>query len=334
MASDTSRQDWALFGGSRRAPRDDQRIQPCRPEGAIPAGRPTAGRARIPTMAGRQLSRPRERRRVGAGRGRARQGRAPTHSPRSDGGSQSRRRVRSALRSRSSSSVQTFALPRSLPTIADRRRASPWHPLAALYRRSITPTAEASRLRVGLAVAFALLLAVVGAEGGDDVGAEGADVLLDSGSERTPVLWYPAGLQTELSEGAAQGRGASTALEVHTLGVGEGEGPGVRGRRRHPPGEAAQLLDLRTQSRRCHYLCRDPRWKAKDGSFIEASRGTPLRLGSSWQRLVASGVAPKNASSALVVVGEVCRDSTRSRLSRRRCSVRAVVPSGDVRRDE
>jgi hypothetical protein len=129
------------------------------------------------------------------------------------------------------------------------------------------------------------------------------NVVLDSGFGRTSVRWYPAGHQTELSRVAGQGRGGSAALEVHTYGPTDGEGPGyvdvsgIQQGRTHSLSVYARSLGGAT-------VYAEIRWKASDGSFIEASRGAPHRLGASWQRVVASGVAPRRAASALLVVGE------------------------------
>ena len=52
------------------------------------------------------------------------------------------------------------------------------------------------------------------------------------------------------------------------------------------------------------------RWRAGDGSLIQASRGQVTAVGESWTRLVVSGKAPDGATSALLVVGEAAGTST------------------------
>jgi hypothetical protein len=156
------------------------------------------------------------------------------------------------------------------------------------------------RLVVGLLVMLAVLVSwEVGLLWTDKV----ENFVVDSGYERTSVPWYPAGHHTEVSRMAGRGRGGSAALEVHTQGAADGEGPGylnvsgIQQGKRHSFSAYARSLGGAT-------VYAEIRWKASDGSFVEASRGASHRLGASWQRVVASGVAPEGAASALLVVGE------------------------------
>ena len=177
--------------------------------------------------------------------------------------------------------------------LAEAGRAAHSRPRLAVPRISV-------RLVVGLLVALAVVVFwEVGLLWSDKV----ENFVLDSGYERTSVPWYPAGLHTEVSRVAGRGRGGSAALDVHTQGPADGEGPGhvnvsgIQQGKRHSFSAYARSLDGAT-------VYAEIRWKASDGSFVEASRGASHRLGASWQRVVVSGVAPEGAASALLVVGE------------------------------
>lgn len=117
------------------------------------------------------------------------------------------------------------------------------------------------------------------------------------------MRWYPAGIRTEVSRRAAIGRSGSSALQVRTLGINDGEGPAYsevgsirRGRR--------YTFSVFTRSFGGAVVYPEIRWKASDGSLLDASRGDPASLRESWKRLAVSGVAPADTASALLVVGE------------------------------
>ncbi len=129
------------------------------------------------------------------------------------------------------------------------------------------------------------------------------NVMVDSGLEAPTVRWYPAGIRTEVSRRAVIGRSGSSALHVRTLGINDGEGPAYsevgsirRGGR--------YTFSVFTRSFGGAVVYPEIRWKASDGSLLDASRGDPASLRESWKRLAVSGVAPADTASALLVVGE------------------------------
>lgn len=173
------------------------------------------------------------------------------------------------------------------------------------WREPVTARAAASPRRIRLGVGFVLLLAVAALCWGSGILWESKveNVVVDSGFEQKAVRWYPAGLHTQLSRVAGQGRGGSTALDAQTEGPADGEGAGyvdVAGIR---PGER-HSFSVYARSLLGATAYAEIRWKASDGSLIEASRSPLYPLEASWQRVVATGRAPEGTSSALLVVGE------------------------------
>jgi hypothetical protein len=136
----------------------------------------------------------------------------------------------------------------------------------------------------------------------------GENLVLDSGFESTPLRWRPAGLQSDVSGARNLGAGGSAALEVRTRGSGDGEGAayfqadGIRSGRPETFSAFVRGLD-RTA------VYPEIRWRASDGSLIQASRGQVTVVGEPWTRVVVSGTTPDGATSALLVVGEVAGTS-------------------------
>ncbi len=173
--------------------------------------------------------------------------------------------------------------------------------------------AQAARSRPRLAVprmsrwlAAALLLVLAGAlswQVGLLSTRSGENLVLDSGFESTPLRWRPAGLQSDVSGARSLGVGGSAALEVRTRGASDGEGAayfqadGIRSGRLETFSAFVRGLD-RTA------VYPEIRWRASDGSLIQASRGQVTVVDESWTRVVVSGTTPDGATSALLVVGE------------------------------
>ena len=134
------------------------------------------------------------------------------------------------------------------------------------------------------------------------------NLVLDSGFEATTLRWKPAGLHTDASRVPELGRGGSEALQVRTYGAGDGEGPAyfttasISSGRRY-------TFSVFTRSLGSAAVYPEVRWRARDGSLLEASRGPLTLLDQSWRRIVVSGVAPARTASALLVVGEAAGTS-------------------------
>jgi hypothetical protein len=138
----------------------------------------------------------------------------------------------------------------------------------------------------------------------------GENLVLDSGFESSPVRWHPAGLKSEVSAARNLGVGGSAALEVRTRGSSDGEGAAyfqADGVRSGSPETFSAFV--RAIDRTAVYP--EIRWRASDGSPIQASRGEVAVVGESWTRIVVSGTTPEGARSALLVVGEAAGTSQR-----------------------
>jgi hypothetical protein len=136
----------------------------------------------------------------------------------------------------------------------------------------------------------------------------GENLVLDSGFESTPLRWRPAGLQSDISGAHGLGVGGSAALEVRTRGSKDGEGvayfqsDGVRSGK--PETFSAFVRGVHRAA-----VYPEIRWRATDGSLIQASRGQVTIVDQSWKRIDVSGTTPDGATSALLVVGEAAGTS-------------------------
>ena len=166
-------------------------------------------------------------------------------------------------------------------------------------------------LRMGrsLVVLLLLVLAVTGAwKAGLLWTGTGENLVLDSGIESKPLRWRPAGLQSNVTRAAGVGRGGSAALQVRTRGSNDGEGAayfdadGIRSG--EPETFSAFVHGLESAA-----VYAEIRWRARDGSFIQASRGSVARVTESWRRVVVTGTGPEGAASALLVIGEAAGTS-------------------------
>jgi O-antigen ligase len=172
------------------------------------------------------------------------------------------------------------------------------------------PGEAVSLRRTRLLVVLGLVLvvaAVASAAGGLLWTARLENFVLDSGFEGAPMRWRPAGLRTEVARAPGLGRMGSTALRVRTEGAGDGEGPGYFEIPSIVPGKpftfsvfAKGIQDVPASAA----VYPEIRWRASNGSLLQATRGRPTTLDGSWKRLVVSGVAPDSTTSALLVVGE------------------------------
>jgi O-antigen ligase len=177
-------------------------------------------------------------------------------------------------------------------------------PSVTAVRDAYVAAEELPRIRLLVTLGLVLIVAVASGAGLLWTSSH-ENVLLDSGFEAATMHWGPAGLQTEISPAPGLGRTGS-ALRVRTTGARDGEGPGYYDQSIAPgkpyafsvfarriegaPGSAAVYPEIR--------------WRAPDGSLLEASRGGLTFLDDSWKRVVISGVAPSSTTSALLVVGE------------------------------
>jgi O-antigen ligase len=134
------------------------------------------------------------------------------------------------------------------------------------------------------------------------------NLVLDSGFEATTLRWRPAGLHTDVSRVRELGRRGSEALQVRTYGAGDGEGPAYFEAASIRPG-THYTFSVFTRSLGSAAVYPEIRWRAGDGSLLEASRGPLTLLDQSWRRVVVSGTAPTRTASALLVVGEAAGTS-------------------------
>ena len=173
-----------------------------------------------------------------------------------------------------------------------------------------TPVEAVSQSRTRVLVALGLVLvvaAVASAAGGLLWTSRLENFVLDSGFEGTTMRWRPAGLQTEVARAPGVGRRGSAALRVRTKGAADGEGPGYFEVPSIVPGKpftfsvyAQGIADAPGSAA----VYPEIRWRASNGSLLQATRGRPTTLDGSWKQLVVSGVAPDSTTSALLVVGE------------------------------
>jgi hypothetical protein len=182
----------------------------------------------------------------------------------------------------------------------------------------LADAAQAARSRPRLAIprlsgrlVVALLLVLTGALSWN-VGllstGRGENLVLDSGFESTPLRWRSAGLQSDVSVAPGLGVGGSASLEIRTRGSNDGEGAAYfqAGGIRIGRTETFSAF-VRGLGRTAVYP--EIRWRATDGSLIQASRGQVIVVGESWTRIAVSGTTPDGATSALLVVGEAAGTS-------------------------